>query len=87
MHALRARLIVLKEFPDHYREALSRFVRAGFTRIPSMPHTRLNIAYRSFDDYMQAALNSATRRKPCRKFKAAESGTPIELISSLSSGL
>jgi hypothetical protein len=77
--ALGARLIVLKEFPDQYREALSCFVRGGFTRIPSMPHTRLNIAYASFDDYMQSALNSATRRKLRKKFKAAESGPPIEL--------
>jgi hypothetical protein len=77
--ALGARLIVLKEFPTQYREALSCFVRGGFTRIPSMPHTRLNIAYADFDDYMQSALNSATRRKLRKKFKAAESGAPIEL--------
>jgi hypothetical protein len=77
--ALGARLIVLKEFPDQYRDALSCFVRRGFTRIPSMPHTRLNIAYADFDDYMQSALNSATRRKLRKKFKAADSGAPIEL--------
>jgi hypothetical protein len=76
---LGARLIVLKEFPDQYREALSCFIRGGFTRIPSMPHTRLNIGYANFDDYMQSALNSATRRKLRKKFKAAESGAPIEL--------
>jgi predicted N-acyltransferase len=44
-----------------------------------MPHTRLNIAYADFDDYMQSALNSATRRKLRKKFKAAESGPPIDL--------
>ena len=77
--ALGARLIVLKEFPDQYRDALSCFVGRGFTRIPSMPHTRLNIAYADFDDYMQSALNSATRSKLRKKFKAAESGAPIEL--------
>jgi hypothetical protein len=77
--ALGARLIVLKEFPDQYREALSCFVRGGFTRIPSMPHTRLNVAYADFNDYMQSALNSATRRKLRKKFKAAESGAPIQL--------
>jgi hypothetical protein len=43
--ALGARLIVLKEFPEHDRIALSSFIREGFTRIPSMPHTRLSIAY------------------------------------------
>jgi len=77
--ALGARLIVLKEFPDQYRDALSCFIHAGFTRIPSMPQTRLNIAYADFDDYMQSALNSATRRKLRKKFKATESDAPIEL--------
>jgi hypothetical protein len=27
-------LIVLKEFPDNYRNVLSCFVRSGFTRVP-----------------------------------------------------
>jgi hypothetical protein len=43
--ALAARLIVLKEFPDSYRRVLACFERRGFIRIPSMPLTRLNIAY------------------------------------------
>lgn len=78
--ALRARLIVLKEFPKRYRKMLSCFVRDGFTRIPSMPQTRLNIAYASFDDYMQSALNSATRCKLRKKFRATDLDVPIELI-------
>jgi hypothetical protein len=77
--ALGVRLIVLKEFPRQYREVLSCFVRNGFTRIPSMPLTRLNIVYPSFDDYMRSALNSATRSKLRKKFKAAECDVPIEL--------
>jgi Acetyltransferase (GNAT) domain len=77
--ALGARLIVLKEFPNQYRDALSCFIHGGFTRIPSMPQTRLNIAYADFEDYMQSALNSATRRKLRKKFKATECDAPIEL--------
>src|SRR5437016_222712 len=49
---LRAPLIVLKEFPAKYRPALGCFLRQGFTRVPSLPMTRLNIDYSSFDDYM-----------------------------------
>jgi Peptidogalycan biosysnthesis/recognition len=71
-------LIVLKEFPDSYRHVLSCFVRGGFTRVPSMPLTVLNIQYSSFDEYMQKALNSATRSKLRRKFKATL-GVPIAL--------
>ncbi len=77
--ALGVRLIVLKEFPDQYRDVLSCFVRGGFTRIPSMPMTRLNIAYTDFEDYMRTALNSATRRKLRKKFKATEFDTSIAL--------
>jgi hypothetical protein len=77
--ALGARLIVLKEFPRQYRDALSCFVRRGFTRIPSMPMTRLNIDYASFDDYTRIALNSATRRKLRKKFRVTELDLPIDL--------
>jgi predicted N-acyltransferase len=77
--ALGAQLIVLKEFPSSYRGTLACFERRGFTRIPSMPLTRLNIAYRSFDEYMQSALNSATRSKLRKKFKATAGDVPIEL--------
>jgi predicted N-acyltransferase len=80
--SLGARLIVLKEFPSSYREMLSCFVRGGFTRIPSMPLTRLNIAYSSFDEYMQSALNSATRSKLRKKFRATEHDVPIDLTVS-----
>lgn len=75
---LRARLIVLKEFPAQYREPLECFRRIGFTRVPSMPMTRLDIDYANFDDYMKRALNSATRRKLRRKFRIAAQSSPIE---------
>lgn len=74
-----ARLIVLKEFPNSYRIVLACFEHSGFTRIPSMPLTRLNIAYRSFEEYMQVALNSATRSKLRKKLKATVDDVPIEL--------
>ncbi len=76
---LRARLIVLKEFPAQYREPLECFRRIGFARVPSLPMTRLNIDYASFDDYMKRALNSATRRKLRRKFRIAAQSPAIEM--------
>jgi GNAT acetyltransferase-like protein len=77
--ALDARLVVLKEFPARYRLALDCFLLAGFTRIPSMPMTRLCIDYPSFEEYMNRALNSATRRKLRKKFQAAERAPPIQM--------
>lgn len=74
---LGAPLIVLKEFPAEYRTALRCFLAEGFTRVPSLPMTRLNIDYASFDDYMTRALNSATRRKLRKKFKIAAAAPAI----------
>jgi predicted N-acyltransferase len=74
---LNARLIVLKEFPARYRDALACFRRAGFTCVPSMPTTSVSIAYPSFDDYMSRALSSKTRKDLRKKFRAAEKSEPI----------
>jgi Peptidogalycan biosysnthesis/recognition len=75
---LKVSLIVLKEFPAKYRSTLQCFLRHGFTRVPSLPMTKLNIDYASFADYMNKALNSATRTKLRRKFRAAQAA-PIEM--------
>ena len=66
----KASLIVLKEFPAEYRDALSCFLSYGFSMMPSMPMTRLDISqYSSFDDYLakpskpSGALNSGGSSK------------------------
>lgn len=76
----RAPLIVLKEFPARYRNALSCFLQHGYTRAPSMPMTRLDLSgYADFDDYLSKAIKSKRRNEFRRKFKAAEQSGPIEL--------
>ena len=77
--ALGAPLIVLKEFPAKYRSALECFSARGFTRVPSLPMTRLDIDYPSFEDYLQRALSRKTRRDLRLKFRAAEQAAPIAL--------
>jgi hypothetical protein len=76
---LKVPLIVLKEFPARYRETLICFLRQGFSRVPSLPMTRLNIDYPTFDVYMAKALNGATRRKLRKKFRAAAAAPPITM--------
>jgi hypothetical protein len=76
---LKARLVVLKEFPAKYRPTLECFVDKDFTRIPSMPNVMLNIDYSSFDEYMMRALSGGARRKLRLKLKAAEHAPPIEM--------
>jgi hypothetical protein len=77
--SLGAQLIVLKEFPSHYRKPLNCFVQCGFTRAPSMPMTMLDIGYDSFDQYMQKALKSSARRKLRKKLEATAGISDIRL--------
>ncbi len=76
---VKAPLIVLKEFPARYRDSMQAFVRHGFVRVPSMPNTRLNIEYASFEDYMNKALGQEMRRNLRRKFKTTRAATSIEM--------
>jgi hypothetical protein len=69
---IKHKMIVLKEFPHQYRKALSVFSQDGYTRVPSLPMTRLNIDYPNFDEYMTKALSHATRKDLRRKFKATK---------------
>lgn len=77
--ALKAPLIVLKEFPAKYRHALSSLIDCGFARVPSLPMTLLGIDYADFDDYMNRALSRTTRRKLRQKFRVAERAAPIDM--------
>ncbi len=73
-----AGLVVFKEFPAQYRDALSHLSEHGFTRMPSMPGASLNIAYKNFDEYMEKALGRATRKDLRKKFKSAR-GAALEM--------
>lgn len=66
---LGTKLIVFKEFTEADRKALSSLLGQGFTRVPSMPMTRLRLNYTSFADYMQKALRRNTRSQLRRKFR------------------
>jgi hypothetical protein len=72
----RASLVVLKDFPARYREPLRNFSSNGYTRVASMPMTRLSLHHRSFDDYL-ASLGKATRKNLRRKFRKTEQSASI----------
>ncbi len=71
-----APLVVLKDFPAHYRGPLRHFSSNGYTRIASMPMTRLSLRHRGFEEYL-SSLGSATRKNLRRKFRATERRAPI----------
>ena len=72
----RSSLVVLKDFPSQYRDSLRSFSSNGYTRVASMPMTRLSLHYRGFDEYL-ASLGKATRKNLRRKFRKAEERAPI----------
>jgi predicted N-acyltransferase len=72
-------MVVLKEFPASYRNALECFRSSDFVRVPSLPMTSLNIEYASFDEYMKLALSRAARKDLRRKFRKAARTSPIEM--------
>ncbi len=72
----RASLVVLKDFPSRYREPLRSFSSNGYTRIASMPMTRLSLHHRGFEEYV-ASLGSATRKNLRRKFRQTVARAPI----------
>ncbi|HWH91498.1 MAG TPA: GNAT family N-acetyltransferase, partial [Candidatus Binatia bacterium] len=74
----KASLIVLKDFPATYRSKLETFSLNGYTRIPSMPMTRLPLPYNNWDEYLRT-LSKATRKDLRRKFRKAEQAPKIEM--------
>jgi predicted N-acyltransferase len=81
IYARRARvsLIVFKELMHDYRAPMDSLRSHGYTRVPSLPSTRLSIDYANFDDYLTRALSKSARRDLRRKFKKAEDFDPIEM--------
>ena len=73
---LKCTMIVLKEFPARYRPSLQCFTSAGFTRVPSMPLTKLAIDYPDFDAYVREKLSSVTRATLRRKLRVAARAQP-----------
>jgi len=71
-------VIVLKDFTASDRGALQKLVDEGYARVPSMPMTKLELRYGSFEEYV-TTLGAATRKNLRRKFRGAESDEPIVL--------
>ena len=74
----KASLVVLKDFPANYRSAVETFALSGYSRIPSMPMTRLPLRYENWDEYFRT-LSKATRKDLRRKFRKAARAPKIEM--------
>ena len=75
----KASLVVLKDFPAKYREALGAYTPNGYARMPSMPMTRLALhPFQDWADYFRT-LSKATRKDLRRKFRRAERAPEIDM--------
>src|SRR6266568_3101258 len=75
----KASLVVLKDFPAKYREALGVYTSNGYARIPSMPMTRLVLhPFLDWAEYFHT-LSKATRKDLRRKFRKAERAPKIDM--------
>jgi predicted N-acyltransferase len=74
----KAALVVFKDFPAKYRQALRNFPANGYTRVPSMPMTELQLRYTGFDHYL-STLGASTRKDLRRKFRKTAAAPPISL--------
>jgi len=75
----KASLVVLKDFPAKYREALGAYTSSGYARMPSMPMTRLALhPFQDWDDYFRT-LSKATRKDLRRKFRKTERAPKIDM--------
>jgi hypothetical protein len=82
---LKAMLIVFKDFPKSYRPSLDRLRPFGFTRVPSMPATRLSLDFPDFEAYLKTRIGYTMRKNLRRKFRKTEGAAiEFEVITDLS---
>ena len=75
---LKSKMIVFKEFPRVDRPALSCLRKSGFTRIPSMPMTRLKLDFDNYEGYLRT-LGRNTRSQLRKKFKESEARASLTM--------
>ena len=74
----KASLVVFKDFPSRYRDALLLLLEYDYARVPSMPMTRLALSFESFDEYL-GTLGYISRKSLRRKFRKTERVAKIEM--------
>jgi hypothetical protein len=75
----QAAMIVLKDFPKSYRKPLRPLRRSGYARVPSMPGSRLDLNFKTFDDYLRTKLSHKTRKNLRSKYRQAAAGPRVEM--------
>ena len=72
-------IVLLKDYPSHYREALKPLLSRGYSRAPSMPACGLKLDFASFEEFLQERVSYSFRKNLRRKFKKLASHPPLTL--------
>jgi hypothetical protein len=81
----KAMLVVFKDFPKHYRPSLDRLRVSGYTRIPSMPATKLGLDFPDFEAFLKTRVSYSMRKNLRRKFRKTEGDrrTEFEVVTDI----
>ena len=79
----RAKIVLLKDFPSHYREALQLFATTDYRRVPSMPACEIDFDFTTFEEFMQKRLGRKLRYKYIKLNKKPP--IPCELLHDVTS--
>jgi len=74
-----ATVIVIKDCPAEYREALGPVFERDYRRVPGMPAATLDLRFASFEDYLQTKVGRVYRKSLRRKFRKLETAPPISM--------
>ncbi len=82
---LKAMLIVFKDYPKLYRGSLDRLRQFGYTRVPSMPATKLALDFADFEDFLKSRIGYTMRKNLRRKFRKTEGEhrTEFEVVTDI----
>ncbi len=72
-------IVLLKDFPSQYREALKPLLARGYSRAPSMPACGLALDFASFEEFLQKRVSYSFRKNLRRKFKKLAEHPPLTL--------
>ena len=75
---LKARMVVFKDFPRSYRTPLRHLLRSGYTRVPSMPGSRLELDFKDFEEYLTRKLSHKTRKNLRPEVSAGSCGNEAD---------
>jgi hypothetical protein len=79
-------IVLLKDYPSHYREALKPLLSRGYSRAPSMPACGLKLDFASFEEFLQERVSYSFRKNLRRKFKKLAAHPPLafEVVTDVS---